>query len=374
MTTPLLVVQGVSRAFGRTVAVDNVSIEVGDGEFVSLLGPSGCGKTTLLRIIAGFEHPDKGQVFVGGKDITGLPPNRRPTNLLFQRGALFPHMTVRQNIAYSLNRKRMPKAGVEARVREMLELIRLPDFGDRRPSQLSGGEAQRIALARALAADPEVLLLDEPLGALDKKLRKDLQLELRKIHRDLGKTFVFVTHDQEEALVMSDRIVVMDRGRVVQEGTPREIYTRPNSIFSSDFIGETNLLRAVVEDADDRRAHVRVGEIVLSVAPSEQMPPNAMVTLSIRPEDIVAPHDGNGENTLSGVIAEVVFLGNRVSARITSALGCDIWVEKGLEANTPGGLQEEQPISFLLPTNAMRVFHLESEEDAEDDAEEDEET
>jgi spermidine/putrescine ABC transporter ATP-binding subunit len=361
-TDLLLAVRNVTRTFGRTVAVDDVSIAVGEGEFVSLLGPSGCGKTTLLRIIAGFEHPDSGTVTLAGKDITRLPPNRRPTNLLFQRGALFPHLTVGENIAYPLNRRRLPKQEVRTRVEQMLELIRLPDFADRRPSQLSGGEAQRIALARALAADPDVLLLDEPLGALDKKLRKELQLELRTLHRDLGKTFVFVTHDQEEALVMSDRIVVMNKGRVIQDGTPRDVYSNPSSVFASDFIGETNLLHATAEGTTQYGTHARVGNVVLRVPSATGIQAGAELTLSIRPEDVVIASNSEAENTFDGSVSEVVFLGNRIRARVTSRLGSDLWIEQGLTQSAEEGLQEGHPISLRLPAKAIRVFRAPADE------------
>ena len=220
-------ISGVRKQFGQTTALERVDFSVGDGEFVSLLGASGCGKSTLLRIIAGFEQPTTGTVSIYGDDVTRQPPEKRPTNLVFQRGALFPHMTVRENIGYSLKLRRWQPARIKARVDEMLALVRLDDLGEREPSQLSGGQAQRVALARALAGEPRVLLLDEPLSALDLKLRQQMQLELRAIQKRLGATFVFVTHDQTEALVMSDRIAIMNKGRIVQHGTPRDIYGGP---------------------------------------------------------------------------------------------------------------------------------------------------
>ena len=232
--------EDISKSFGAIKAVDDVSLSIADGAFVSLLGPSGCGKTTLLQIIAGFERPDAGQVVVHGRDITSLPPEKRPMNLVFQRGALFPHMSVARNIGYSLKTRGLRREEIDKRVSDALSLVRLPDMGERMPSQLSGGQAQRVALARALVAEPSVLLLDEPLAALDLKLRKEMQLELRRIQQTLGRTFLYVTHDQEEALVMSDRIVVMNEGRFVEDGTPEQVYSRPTSLFASGFIGETN--------------------------------------------------------------------------------------------------------------------------------------
>ena len=256
--TPFLELRGIRRTFGSTVALDGIDLDVGQGEFVALLGPSGCGKTTLLRIVAGLEYADQGQVRLGGREIDHLAPERRPTNLVFQRGALFPHMSVVDNICYPLRRAGEGKPQMRERSEELIELVGLTGLADRRPSELSGGQAQRVALARALAAAPEVLLLDEPLAALDLKLRKRLQLELRALQRRLGTTFVLVTHDQEESLVVSDRIVVMDQGRIEQIGTPEEIYRTPGSAFVSQFIGETNLLTGV---SGEGPGQVRIGRV-----------------------------------------------------------------------------------------------------------------
>jgi ABC-type Fe3+/spermidine/putrescine transport system ATPase subunit len=234
--------RGVVKRFDGVTAVDGVSLDVPEGEFLSLLGPSGCGKTTTLRLIAGFEQPDDGEVRVGGRDVSGLPPYRRDVNTVFQSYALFPHLTVRDNVAYGLKQSGMARARRAARARELLELVHLPDEGDRKPRQLSGGQQQRVALARALAKSPRVLLLDEPLGALDLKLRKEMQVFLKTLHADLGTTFVYVTHDQEEALAMSDRVAVMHAGRIEQIGTPREIYDAPATRFVASFIGDTNFI------------------------------------------------------------------------------------------------------------------------------------
>jgi spermidine/putrescine transport system ATP-binding protein len=242
----------VVKRFGEIRAVDHVSLQIRDGEFFSLLGPSGCGKTTTLRMIAGFEYPTSGQVRIHGREMATTPPYQRPVNTVFQSYALFPHMTVTENVAFGLEMKRIPKAEVGPRVQEALEMVRLGGFAGRHPRQMSGGQQQRVALARALVNRPEVLLLDEPLGALDQKLRKELQLELKSLQRRVGVTFIFVTHDQEEALTMSDRIAVMSLGKVLQVGTPTEIYERPTCKFVADFIGETNFIDGtVVENGGD---------------------------------------------------------------------------------------------------------------------------
>jgi ABC-type Fe3+/spermidine/putrescine transport system ATPase subunit len=235
---------GVTRRFGDVVAVDALDLEVRDGEFLSLLGPSGCGKTTTLRLIAGFERPDAGEIRIAGKDVARLPPYRRPVNTVFQSYALFPHLSVLDNVAYGLKQQRVPRAERRARARALLELVRLPGVEHRRPRELSGGQQQRVALARALVLEPQVLLLDEPLGALDLKVRKELQIELKRIQLSVGITFVYVTHDQEEALAMSDRVAVMSGGRIEQLGRPQEIYDEPATPFVAGFIGETNFIES----------------------------------------------------------------------------------------------------------------------------------
>jgi len=233
--------EGVSKRFDAVTAVDGVSLAVRSGEFFSLLGPSGCGKTTSLRMIAGFERPDAGRILIGEADVTETPPHRRPVNTVFQSYALFPHLSVEQNVAFGLRFTSVPKDEGRRRVAEVLELVRLGGYGERRPHQLSGGQQQRVALARALVLSPAVLLLDEPLGALDAKLRRGLQVELKAIQRDVGITFLYVTHDQEEALTMSDRLAVMHRGRIRQLGSPREVYEEPATAFVADFLGVSNL-------------------------------------------------------------------------------------------------------------------------------------
>ncbi|KAA3502905.1 ABC transporter ATP-binding protein [Rhizobium rhizogenes] len=249
---PFIRFENVTKRFGDFVAVNNLTLDIYEREFFSLLGPSGCGKTTLMRMLAGFEEPTEGRILLQGKDISGVPPYKRPTNMMFQSYALFPHMSVEKNIAFGLEQDGLPKAEISSRVEEMLRLVKLTEFAKRKPSQLSGGQRQRVALARSLAKRPKVLLLDEPLGALDKKLREETQFELMDIQTNLGLTFLIVTHDQEEAMTVSDRIAVMDKGNVVQVATPAEIYEAPNTRYVADFIGDINIFDAnVVANASD---------------------------------------------------------------------------------------------------------------------------
>jgi ABC-type Fe3+/spermidine/putrescine transport system ATPase subunit len=243
VTTADVELRGVTKRFGGVVAVDGLDLEVRHGEFLSLLGPSGCGKTTTLRLVAGFERPDAGEVLIAGRDVAALPPYKRDVNTVFQSYALFPHLNVTDNVAYGLKQRGLSRRERRRKAKEILELVRLPEVERRKPRELSGGMQQRVALARALVMSPRVLLLDEPLGALDLKLRKELQVFLKTLHADLGITFVYVTHDQEEALAMSDRVAVMSRGQIEQLGSPQEIYDRPASRFVADFIGETNFIR-----------------------------------------------------------------------------------------------------------------------------------
>jgi spermidine/putrescine transport system ATP-binding protein len=283
---------------GGVRALDGVSIDIAAGAFFTLLGPSGCGKTTLLRAIAGFEPQDSGTITLGGMALDGLPPHRRPVNTVFQSYAVFPHMTVAENVAFALEMQKRPRAEIAARVEEMLALVRLAGLGGRKPNQLSGGQQQRVALARALAASPRLLLLDEPLSALDLKLRNEMRLELKRLQAETGITFVFVTHDQHEALSLSDRIAVMRAGKVEQVGTPAEVYERPASRFVADFVGEANLLPARRVGA--RRFAVAGGELEAA----EDGPEAA--TLVLRPERAVMARDGAG---LAGTVAQVVYDG-----------------------------------------------------------------
>jgi spermidine/putrescine transport system ATP-binding protein len=302
-------VRSLTKIFGSGAqevrALDDVSLAIARNEFFTLLGPSGCGKTTLLRLIAGFEQPTNGQILLGGQDIAPMPPFRRPVNTVFQSYALFPHMTVAQNVAFGLEMQGWDRSRIDARVAEMLELVKMAQLGDRRPLQLSGGQQQRVALARALANQPKVLLLDEPLSALDFKLRKEMQVELKRLQRETGITFVFVTHDQEEALTMSDRVAVMSDGEVQQAGSPDEIYERPVNRFVADFIGETNFLEAQVEARGER--YRVAGGAVLSGRDPHGHGEGAKVTLALRPEraDLT---DAAGEG-LSGRVERVVYFG-----------------------------------------------------------------
>ncbi len=300
--------ESVTKLFGDVVAVDNVTLRIRDGEFYSLLGPSGCGKTTSLRLVAGFEMPTQGDVLIHRKSMGDTPAFKRPVNTVFQSYALFPHMTIGKNIAFGLEMKKAPKIEIQRRVEEALEMVRLPGFADRKPHQLSGGQQQRIALARALVNRPEVLLLDEPLGALDLKLRKAMQLELKQLQQEVGITFVYVTHDQEEALTMSDRIAVMHQGRVFQEGTPVEIYERPRNRFVADFIGETNFLEGVVQDLEGDRATVLIdGQLPVTAQVGADVRRGQAVSVAVRPEKIsLAPADGQG---FAGRITELIYIG-----------------------------------------------------------------
>jgi putative spermidine/putrescine transport system ATP-binding protein len=295
--------RGLSRSFGDVVAVIGVDLEVLDGEFLTLLGPSGSGKTTVLRMIAGFERPDGGTIELAGRDVTNDPPNARDVNTVFQDYALFPHMTVQKNVEYGLRVKKVPAGERKKRAEEALESVRLTGYGDRAPSQLSGGQRQRVALARALVNRPKVLLLDEPLGALDLKLREQMQVELKQIQRDVGITFVFVTHDQDEALTMSDRIAVFNNGDIAQLGTPAEVYEFPATPFVAGFVGTSNLL---------------VGEAAVSVL-------GRPGTWSVRPEKIrvigAEDHVGDGQHAVRGTVREVVYVGMSTRFVVDLAVG-----------------------------------------------------
>ena len=278
----------ITKRFGTMTAVDNVTIDVAAGEFLALLGPSGCGKTTCLRMIAGFENPDEGEVFISGEAIGGAPAYKRDVNTVFQNYGLFPHMTVLENVAFGPRNKGVDKATAHKQAQEMLDIVRLSDFGPRKPQQMSGGQQQRVALARALVNRPSALLLDEPLAALDLKLRKAMQLELKRIQREVGITFIFVTHDQEEALTMSDRIAVMSQGRVEQIGTPEEIYNQPATVFVAGFIGSANLLAATVSSFDHEHvvAQTDGGASVSSPIAGREFTIGQRVTVMLRPERI----------------------------------------------------------------------------------------
>jgi spermidine/putrescine transport system ATP-binding protein len=309
-----ITLEGVSKRFGGHVAVHELSLAIADGEFFSLLGPSGCGKTTTLRMIAGFEQPDTGRLLLYGEDVTALTPNKRRVNMVFQQYALFPHMSIYDNVAFGLKVKQVPRGEHRGRIDEILRVVELEGLEKRRPRQLSGGQQQRVALARALVNRPAALLLDEPLGALDVKLRKQMQLELKRIQNELGTTFVYVTHDQEEALAMSDRIAVMNGGRVDQIGSPREIYEHPRTAFVADFIGSLNALELTVDELVGNLAILRVGEnerVVVAVGSDTR--PGDSVRVAVRPEririDTLDTPVPDGGSRLGGTVGEVVYLG-----------------------------------------------------------------
>jgi spermidine/putrescine transport system ATP-binding protein len=307
--------QGVRKAFDGVVAVDGVSLEIPSGSFFALLGPSGCGKTTTLRMIGGFEEPDAGRIEIDGKDVVGTPPYRREVNTVFQSYALFPHLSIFENVAFGLRRRGVEKRQVEGRVEEMLRLVGLAGVGRRRPRQLSGGQQQRVALARALVNRPQVLLLDEPLGALDLKLRKQMQLELKAIQHDIGLTFVHVTHDQEEAMTMADSIAVMNAGRIEQLGSPTELYERPATAFVAGFLGVSNLLRGTVTAPD--RVRIEAGD-ELSV-PLEGR--TGDVQVGVRPEKLRLGPPREGENTLSGTVKETAYVGVATQYVVSTGAG-----------------------------------------------------
>ncbi len=312
---PMISIRSVAKSFGPVRAVEAVSMEIAEGEFFSLLGPSGCGKTTLLRMLAGFETPTSGEIFIDDQPMSSVPPHQRPVNMVFQSYAIFPHLNVRANIAYGLRKQKLPKQQQNAMVDEMLELIKLPGYGDRRSHELSGGERQRVALARALIKRPKVLLLDEPLGALDKQLREQMQLELRALQRSVGITFVFVTHDQEEALTMSDRIAVMSKGRCLQIDTPNRLYEAPSNREVAAFIGTINFFDASIKSVNGETANVDAGVLGEVKAPvgDGTFASGMKVLLAIRPEklSIESKKPKRSAHAVEGVLDAAAYLGER---------------------------------------------------------------
>ncbi len=341
----------VTKSFGNFIAVEEADFDIGQGEFFSMLGPSGCGKTTTLRMIAGFEQPTSGQVLLDGRDVSRTPPYKRDVNTVFQNYALFPHMSVFDNVAFGLRSRRVGKAEVHRRVHEMLEVVRLPEFADRKPSQLSGGQQQRIALARALVNRPKALLLDEPLGALDLKLRQSMQLELKRIQRELGITFVFVTHDQEEALTMSDRIAVMTQGRADQIGTPTDIYHHPSTVFVAGFIGTANLLPVTVRSAAADVATVDSpnGSQFTVPARGVTFSPGQDVTLMVRPERLRIM--SNGAHGVSATLTGMVFQGPVLRCQARTDDGAEMVAHVGTD-ELPDGVRPGDHVTLSWADDA----------------------
>jgi putrescine transport system ATP-binding protein len=337
---PLLRIDAVAKKFGTFRAVDRVSLDIRAGEFFALLGPSGCGKTTLLRMLAGFETPDEGRILLDGRDIAHVLPHQRPVNMMFQNYALFPHLSVRDNIAFGLKRAGMARAGIDARVAEMMALVKLEGLEKRKPDQLSGGQKQRVALARSLARRPKVLLLDEPLAALDKKLRESTQLELMELQRRLGMTFIIVTHDQEEAMTVAGRIGVMDHGRLEQVATPRELYEAPNSRWIAEFVGDVNIFDGQVESREHHRLSISTKDAGMIVVAEPRDPiTKTTVSVAIRPEKVKLSRRGpvadaanaHSINRLEGVVTDVSYLGGLTTYKVKLDTGA---VVRSSMANT----------------------------------------
>ena len=365
---PEIRLASLTKRFGEVVAVDDISLTIPSGEFFSLLGPSGCGKTTTLRMIGGFDLPTAGRIELRGRDVTREPPDRRPVNMVFQSYALFPHLDVAGNIAFGMKRRRVDGTEIRRRTAEVLELVSLPGYEKRRTHELSGGQQQRIALARALVNEPNVLLLDEPLGALDLKLRKRLQLELKRIQMEIGITFVYVTHDQEEALTMSDRIAVMNRGRIEQVGTPEDLYDRPSTPFVADFIGTTNLLSGTVAALREGESLIRLDSGDACIAGADGCVPGKSIQFSVRPENIRLERGdeaaagfgsveggaggGGGERSrLHGSVEQVAYLGSAVQYHIRTdgGLAVSVLASKAGSRFTPG----DSVVLAWSPTDAL---------------------
>ncbi len=331
-------------------ALDEVSVAIKENEFFTLLGPSGCGKTTLLRLIAGFDFPTSGQILLYGQDIAVLPPFKRPVNTVFQNYALFPHMTVAQNIGFGLEMLGKPKAEIATRVSEMLKLVRMEDLANRRTNQISGGQQQRVALARALAPKPKVLLLDEPLSALDYKLRKDMQIELKRLQHETGITFIFVTHDQEEALTMSDRIAVMSQGKILQVGSPHEIYEKPATRFVANFIGETNFLNGSVSG---KKVKLDAGPVIAAAAP-EGLVPSGNVTVVLRPEHVSIV--GLKQAVLKGTVENVVYFGTDTHIHLLLSNGQPFMLRQQNAGVKKLNIQKGDEVGLAIADGTARIL------------------
>ncbi|KUJ78984.1 ABC transporter ATP-binding protein [Ruegeria profundi] len=332
---PLIQFRNVTKRFGDFTAIDDLSLDIFEREFFALLGPSGCGKTTMMRMLAGFEKPTEGRIILGGQDIDPIPPNKRAVNMMFQSYALFPHLSVRDNIAFGLRRDNMPKHDLEDRVEEMLRLTRLERFARRKPHQISGGQRQRVALARSLAKAPKLLLLDEPLGALDKKLRQDTQFELMDIQEKTGTTFVIVTHDQEEAMTVASRVAVMDQGKLMQVATPDKIYESPNSVYVADFIGDVNIIegRATANGDETYQVDWAEGQAPLTATSATGFSNGQTCHLAIRPEKVTISVDRPADaiNAVQGKVHDIAYLGNLSTYHVALPNGTII---KAQTANT----------------------------------------
>jgi spermidine/putrescine transport system ATP-binding protein len=349
----------VIKKFGSVTAVNQVSLKIQDGEFFSLLGPSGCGKTTTLRLIAGFEMPTKGQIWIGGKPQGYLPAYRRPVNTVFQNYALFPHLSVYKNVSFGLEMQGVATQEIRKRVKEVLRLVHLEGMENRRPKQLSGGQQQRVALARALVNQPKVLLLDEPLGALDLKLRKAMQFELKSLQEQVGITFIYVTHDQEEALTMSDRIAVMNQGKLLQIGPAKEVYENPQTRFVSDFIGETNYLTGKVSAIREDCTEVRVDQSnILRVMSIADLGLGQEVTLAIRPEKILLNSDPpEDHNVVTGMLVNLVYTGSATTFDLQLSEGSVITVRtQNIGLETQNSVRPGDTITASWPIKATRLF------------------
>ena len=344
----LIRLEGIVKSFDDTVVLNGIDLSVDENEFVTLLGPSGCGKTTTLRIIAGFEKPDQGRVYFEGKDITDMPANQRPVNTVFQNYALFPHMNVFENIAFSLRVKNVKEDEIKKRVAKALKQVNLKGFENRRIDQLSGGQQQRIAMARAIVNEPRVLLLDEPLGALDLKLRQEMEYELVRLKKELGITFIYITHDQEEALTMSDKVVVMNEGYIQQEGTPQEIYDEPVNAFVADFIGDSNIVPGQM--ADEKVVKIDGVEYPCIDGTAEGFPPRRRVDVVIRPEDIdIVPY---GEGQWNGTITSKLFIGVHYEMLVQSEHGKIEWLLQNYDQHEVG-----EKIGMKVDPENIQIMH-----------------
>ena len=339
-----------------TAAVDGIDLTVASGEFFSLLGPSGCGKTTTLRLIAGFEQPTAGRILLDGTDVSGIPPHKRNVNTVFQSYALFPFLSAFDNVAFGLRSRNLGKKEIRRRVNEALDLVSMGEYAKRRPGMLSGGQQQRIALARALVLNPAVLLLDEPLGALDAKLRRSLKVELKALQERVGITFLYVTHDQEEALTMSDRLAVMNAGRIVQIGTPREVYEEPADAYVADFLGVSNLMEVQVNGGTGAGCEVRLGETTLT-AERGAVDCTGAAHVAIRPERVrIEPHGSGGPNRIAGMVERLVFLGAATQVMLRLAPGVPLQALVQNDGELPPALAQGSPVQIYLAPDALRVL------------------